>query len=138
MRATLLSGFALLAVIAASTVAPVHAQTTGGISITHGGGNVNVAKGALSEADQGVTTLGGIAAGHGVVFTNGGNNRNTAAGALSFAGQNITTLGGTALGPRARHHQRRQQPQHRARLRQCRHAVRRHPGRDGLRSRPPR
>ena len=87
-----------LAAIAASTVAPVHAQTTGGISITHGGGNVNAAKGALSEADQGVTTLGGTAAGRGVAFTNGGNNRNIASGALSFAGQNVTTLGGTAIG----------------------------------------
>ena len=77
---------------------PPAAQSAGGISITHGGGNVNTARGALSEADQSATTLGGIASGHGVAITNGGNNRNTALGALSFAGQNTTTVGGVAGG----------------------------------------
>ena len=98
MRSVLLAGFAALAAIAASSVSPAHAQTTGGISITHGGGNVNVAKGRFSEADQSATTLGGIAGRHGVAITNGGNNRNIASGPLSFAGQDTTTVGGTALG----------------------------------------
>ena len=77
MRAALLSGFALFTAIAASALSPVQAQTTGGIAITHGGGNVNTARGAFSGADQSVTTLGGIASGHGRAITNGGNNRNT-------------------------------------------------------------
>jgi hypothetical protein len=71
MRATLLSGIALFAAIAAAAIAPAHAQQTGGISITHGGGNVNTARGAFSQADQSVTTLGGIARGRGVAITNG-------------------------------------------------------------------
>ena len=96
MRSMLLAGFVALTAIAA--IAPAHAQTTGGISITHGGGNVNVATGKFSEADQSATTLGGIAGRHGVAITNGGNNRNVASGTFSFAGQNTTTVGGTALG----------------------------------------
>jgi hypothetical protein len=55
----------------------VSGGTTGGIVITHGGGNVNVAKGTFSEADA-PTTLGGIAGRHGIAITNGGNNRNAA------------------------------------------------------------
>jgi bacteriocin-like protein len=54
----------------------VSGGTTGGISVTHGGGNMNVAKGPLSESDAS-TTLGGIAGRHGIAITNGGNNRNT-------------------------------------------------------------
>src|ERR1700759_3614658 len=96
MRSMLLAGFVALTAIAA--IAPAHAQMTGGISITHGGGNLNVAKGPLSEADQSATTLGGIAGRHGVAITNGGDNRNFATGKLSFAGQNTTTVGGTVLG----------------------------------------
>src|SRR5580698_2177529 len=94
MRSVLLSGFAVLAAIAATSVSPASAQTTGGIVITHGGGNLNVAKGRFSEADQSATTLGGIAGRHGVAITNGGNNRNIASGAFSFAGQVTTTGGG--------------------------------------------
>jgi hypothetical protein len=48
----------------------------GGISITHGGGNMNVAKGPLSEAD-----------GRGSSITNGGFNSNVAAGKFSSADQ---------------------------------------------------
>ena len=98
MRSMLLAGFVALAAIAATSISPASAQTTGGISITHGGGNLNVAKGPLSEADQSATTLGGVAGRHGVAITNGGNNRNFATGPLSFAGQDTTTVGGTALG----------------------------------------
>ena len=54
MRSMLLAGFVAFTAIAATAVAPAHAQMTGGISITHGGGNVNVARGAFSEADQSV------------------------------------------------------------------------------------
>jgi hypothetical protein len=50
----------------------VSGGTTGGISITHGGGNTNVAKGSFSEAD---TVLG-----RGRVITNGGGNTNLARG----------------------------------------------------------
>jgi len=82
MRSILLSGFTVLSVIAATAVAPAHAQ----ISITRGGGNTNIAKGPYSEAFQSATTLGGIAKGHGVAITNGGHNRNVASGAYSFAG----------------------------------------------------
>src|ERR1700676_148730 len=98
MRSILLSGFAVLAAIAATSVSPASAQSTGGISITRGGGNVNVARGAFSVADQSATTLGGVAGRHGVAITNGGNNRNFATGPLSFAGQDTTTVGGTAFG----------------------------------------
>ena len=63
MRSMLLAGFVAFTAIAATAVSPAHAQTTGGIVITHGGGNTNVAKGALSEADQSATTLGGTAFG---------------------------------------------------------------------------
>jgi hypothetical protein len=96
MRSMLLAGFVALTAIAA--VAPAHAQATGGIVITHGGGNTNVASGRLSQADQSATTLGGTAGRRGVAITNGGGNRNVASGALSFAGQDTTTIGGTALG----------------------------------------
>src|SRR5271154_7592511 len=98
MRSMLLAGFVAFAAIAASSISPASAQTTGGIVITHGGGNTNVARGPLSEADQSATTLGGIAGRHGVAITNGGGNRNVASGPLSFAGQDTTTIGGTALG----------------------------------------
>src|ERR1700686_5010418 len=96
MRSMLLAGFVALTAVAA--IAPAHAQSTGGISITHGGGNVNTARGAFSQADQSATTLGGIAGRRGVAITNGGQNRNVASGAFSFAGQDTTTIGGTALG----------------------------------------
>ena len=56
MRSMLLAGFVALTAVAA--IAPAHAQSTGGISITRGGGNVNVARGAFSQADQSATTLG--------------------------------------------------------------------------------
>jgi hypothetical protein len=98
MRTMLLAGFVAFAAIAASAIGPASAQTTGGIVITHGGGNVNVAKGPLSQADQSATTLGGIASGHGRAITNGGNSRNIASGPLSYAGQDTTTIGGTAVG----------------------------------------
>jgi hypothetical protein len=101
MRSMLLAGFVALAAIAA--IAPAHAQMTGGISITHGGGNVNVASGKFSEADQSATTLGGVAGRHGVAITNGGTsitnggvNTNIAAGKFSSADQQVVTLGGTA------------------------------------------
>ena len=98
MRSMLLAGFVAFTAIAATSISPASAQTTGGIVITHGGGNINVAKGPLSEADQSATTLGGVAGRHGLALTNGGNNRNFASGPLSFAGQDTTTVGGTALG----------------------------------------
>src|SRR5271168_1902077 len=98
MRSMLLAGFVAFTAIAATSISPASAQTTGGISITHGGGNLNVAKGSLSEADQSATTLGGVAGHHGVAITNGGNNRNFATGKFSFAGQDTTTVGGTAIG----------------------------------------
>src|SRR5215813_6540636 len=82
MRSMLLAGFVALTAVAA--IAPAHAQTTGGLSITHGGGNVNVARGAFSEADQSATTLGGIP--------------NLARGFGSTATQSTTTVGGTAFG----------------------------------------
>jgi hypothetical protein len=96
MRAALLSGFAMLAVAAAASIAPAHAQTSGGISITHGSGNVDTARGAFSEADQSATTLGSTARGHGVAITSGGFNTNLAAGAFSSADQQVVTLGGSA------------------------------------------
>ena len=78
MRSMLLAGFVAFAAIAAAAVSPASAQSTGGIVVTHGGGNTNVAKGFLSQADQSATTLGGTAFGRGKVITNGGQNRNVA------------------------------------------------------------
>src|ERR1700742_5214110 len=98
MRPVLLSAFAVAAALAAAGFTPASAQTTGGIAITHGGGNVNVASGRMSQANQSATTLGGMAFGHGRAVTNGGNNMNLASGARSFAGQDTTTVGGTAYG----------------------------------------
>jgi len=68
MRPIILSGFAAIAALTATSVVPVKADplVAGGISITRGGGNVNTAKGKFSEADQAVTTLGGIANRRGV------------------------------------------------------------------------
>ena len=130
-RSLLLSGFALLAGFAAFSAAPANADPLqpGGIAITRGGHNFNVARGAFSGADQAITTLGGVASGHGRAITNGGNNRNTALGKFSFAGQDVTTVGGIASGARQRPDQRRQQPQHRPRLRQHSPAERHNPGR---------
>jgi hypothetical protein len=73
MRSMLLAGFALTAVAA---IAPAHAQTTGGVPITRGGGSVNVSK-------QSATTLG---SGPGRVITSGGNNYNKSLGAYSLTG----------------------------------------------------
>ena len=98
MRSILLAGVAAFAALAAVSTNPASAQQAGGISITHGGGNVNTSRGAFSEADQSATTLGGSAFGRGRVITNGGNNHNASAGAFSFAGQDTTTVGGTAFG----------------------------------------
>jgi hypothetical protein len=89
---------AAVVVAAAISVNPASAQQVGGISITHGGGNTNFAKGALSESDQSATTLGGLATGRGRVITNGSNNRSASLGALSYAGQDTTTIGGYASG----------------------------------------
>ena len=99
MRSIILAGCAIAALAAVSSV-PVKADqlVSGGVAITHGGGNVNVAKGRFSEADQAVTTLGGIASRHGRAITNGGDNRNIALGKNSFAGQDVTTVGGVASG----------------------------------------
>ena len=98
MRSTLLAGFAVLAAVTAFSVAPASAQTSGGVVITNGGHNTNIAKGKFSEADQAITTLGGTASRHGKSITNGGNNHNTALGKFSFAGQDVTTVGGDASG----------------------------------------
>ena len=68
------------------------------ISITHGGGNVNVAKGALSEADQSATTLGGFAGRPWHGHHQRRQQPQHRFGPLSYAGQDTTTVGGTALG----------------------------------------
>jgi hypothetical protein len=51
-------GLLLAGFVALTAIAPAHAQTTGGVSITHGGGNVNVARGAFSEGDQSASSAG--------------------------------------------------------------------------------
>ncbi len=88
MRSMILAGCAIAA-LAAVSAAPAKADplVSGGISITHGGGNVNVAKGKFSEADQSVATLGGIASGRGVAITNGGDNRNVASASTASPGR---------------------------------------------------
>ena len=100
MRSIFLSGCAAMLALTAIAAAPAMAEPlhSGGVVITRGGGNVNVAKGKFGEADQAVTTLGGVASGHGRAITNGGNNRNIASGKNSFAGQDVTTVGGFASG----------------------------------------
>src|SRR5919112_200011 len=65
---------------------------SGGIAITRGGYNDNIARGKLSAADQAVTTLSGVASGHGVAKTYGGYNTNKALGKFSYAGQDVTTV----------------------------------------------
>src|ERR1700744_2484371 len=65
MRSMLLAAFGAIAVAA---IGPASA-TTGGIVITHCGGDANVATGRLSgQSDQSATTLGGVATGRGHVI----------------------------------------------------------------------
>src|SRR5690242_4276642 len=94
MRSILLSGFAVFSVLAATVVAPAHAQ----LSITRGGHNNNFSKGAYSMADQYATTLSGTAKDYGKAITRGGHNNNFSKGAYSYAGQDTTTVGGYASG----------------------------------------
>jgi hypothetical protein len=81
----------------------------GSASNTVGGGNVNLATGKYSLANQGVTTLGGnVAGGYGKgkpgfgsqSNTFGGGNLNWAYGKGSIADQSITTIGGNVSGRR--------------------------------------
>ena len=60
MRSYLLSGLAAIALLAAAPAGADPLQT-GGISITRGGGNSNIAKGFGSFAGQSVATVGGTA-----------------------------------------------------------------------------
>ena len=102
MRTPIFSGLAALALVAAVPLVPAKADVcceVGGVSITHGGGNYNVARGPLSYAGQSVATIGGTAGYGGRVYTQGGYNRNVASGPLSAATQGVTTVGGTAYGP---------------------------------------
>ena len=100
MRSLFLSSCAAVLALTAIAAAPAMADPlhSGGVVVTRGGGNVNVAKGKFAEADQAITTLGGVASGRGRAITNGGNNRNIASGKFSFAGQDVTTVGGFASG----------------------------------------
>ena len=105
MRLPILSGVAALALAAALPFAPAKADVcceVGGVAITHGGGNANLARGPLGYAGQSVATIGGSAYGYGSrAITHGGGNYNLAAGPLSAATQGVTTVGGTAYGPGA-------------------------------------
>jgi hypothetical protein len=64
MRTILLSGFATLALVAAASV-PASATgletglETDGVSVTHGGGNINTAYGRKCDAQQSIATVGG-------------------------------------------------------------------------------
>jgi hypothetical protein len=68
MRTILLSGFATLVLVAAGSVtaSATGLETgletsleTGGVSVTHGGGNINTAYGRKSDAQQSIATVGG-------------------------------------------------------------------------------
>ena len=99
MRTPIFSGLAALALAAAVPFVPAKADVcceVGGVSITHGGGNYNLARGPLSYAGQSVTTVGGSAGPYGHSLTSGGYNSNAAVGAFSQAHQDVTTSGGDA------------------------------------------
>ena len=137
MRSIILAGCAIAALAAVSSV-PVKADqlVSGGVAITHGGGNVNVAKGKFSEADQAVTTLGGIAS---APWPRHHQRRRqpqhrSRQEQLRRSGRHHRRR--RRLGPWPRADLWRRQPQHRPRVRQHRAAVGDHPGRDGLRARP--
>ena len=99
MRISILSGVAALALAAALPLVPAKADVcceVGGVAITHGGGNTNLATGAYSQAQQSVTTVGGSAGPYGHSLTSGGYNSNAAVGAFSQAHQDVLTVGGSA------------------------------------------
>ena len=74
MRLPILPGVAALALAAALPFAPAKADVcceVGGVAITHGGGNANLARGPLGYAGQSVTTVGGSAGPYGHSLTSG-------------------------------------------------------------------
>ena len=94
MRTPIFSGLAALALVAAVPFVPAKADVcceVGGVSITHGGGNYNLARGPLSYAGQSVATIGG-SAGYGKNLTYGGGNHNAAIGFGSQADQQVVTV----------------------------------------------
>ena len=92
MRAMLLPVAALALVTGLGGIVAADPLQTGGVSITHCGGNTNTASGVNSFAGQSATTIEGMACGHG----DGNSNRATARNSTAL--QDTTTFCGSAFG----------------------------------------